>query len=164
MPPVKKTTAASKAKAGAKPKPKAAPRRKVVVVSEDEDSPSQITKNVTSLLRNLSEIAYNNQSMLANIVTNQAILLRTIESQNLNQARMTELIASTLKIVETDSRRSQGTMATLETTVKDTLGTTGERFGEIGSQTGRVLEALHELARSSKENAEALQKMVARFG
>jgi hypothetical protein len=162
----KKPTAASRAKAGAaKPKPRAtrarAASKAIDTAAQEAQAP---TSNITSLLRNLSEIAYNNQAMLANIVTNQAILLRTIESQNLNQARMTELIASTLKITESDSRLQQGAMASLETTVKANLEHPVGKLDEIGSQLGDVIKALHDLAEITKTNAEALHKMVVRFG
>lgn len=154
MLPIKKTAAAGRAKAK--------PRTRVVQVDDDYEAPS-VSAEVITILRNLSEIAYNNQSMLANIVTNQAVLLRTIESQNNNQARMTELIAATLKIIENDSRSQQGAFASLEAAVKK-VGTPDGRVSELESQTAKIVQATHDLAKSSQECADALKRVVGRLG
>lgn len=109
-------------------------------------------------------MACGNQAMLSNLMANQTMLLRTIESQNNNQARMIELITATLRVVELSSRNQQEALASLGATVSGSLGVFNSHVVELEEQTSKLLVAIQDLNSITKSTSDTLQRVAERLG
>lgn len=107
-----------------------------------------------TLLALLTDVARSNQSSLTSIVQNQTVLLKAIEGQNQNHAKLTELVNVALTAVSNDGKFQQELVSDLGRGIRSA-------FTEFLKEVRDLQLGLTQISAGMSENTRALEEVTA---
>jgi hypothetical protein len=106
---------------------------------------------LAQLLNLLTDVARSNQASLTSVVSNQTTLLKAIESQNQNHAKLTELVNVALTAVSNDGKFQQELVSDLGRSIRSA-------FTEFLKEVSDLQLGLTQISAGMAENTRALEE------